>query len=151
MLSVRIERRGGRRREEFSNLAIVVGYTENALPRRLLSEFSRRSTLVARWIAPASGSGRYYERSRGEKERLVAEKNEEEGRPPLLALGRHSKTKSPRCWFTGGQYVNQWLAVVTMSRPRRPATRLRVLKPSPPPLNRLFFSRSSPRAEDHFP
>lgn len=52
---------------------------ENALPRRLLSEFSRRSTLVVRWIAPASGSGRYYERSRGEKERL-AEKNEEEGR-----------------------------------------------------------------------
>ena len=29
MLSVRIERRGGRRREEFSNLAIVVGYTAN--------------------------------------------------------------------------------------------------------------------------
>lgn len=34
---------------------------------------------MVRWIAPASGSGRYYERSRGEKERL-AEKNEEEGR-----------------------------------------------------------------------
>lgn len=33
---------------------------------------------MARWIAPASGSGRYYERSRrGEKERRPAEKNEE--------------------------------------------------------------------------
>lgn len=46
---------------------------------------------------------------------------------------RHSKTKSPRCWFNGGQYVNQWLAVVTMSRPRRSASGY-LLKPSPSPL-----------------
>ncbi|KOC70504.1 hypothetical protein WH47_00649 [Habropoda laboriosa] len=32
------------------------------------------------------------------------------------------QNKEPRCCFTGGQYVNQWLAVVTMSRPRRSAS-----------------------------
>lgn len=79
------------RLEEFSNLLIVGlarlqrmeqqkgcrrSKNENALPRRLLSEFSGRSTLVVRWIAPASGSGRYYERSR-EKKRVRAEKNED--------------------------------------------------------------------------
>ncbi|KYN10854.1 hypothetical protein ALC57_17054 [Trachymyrmex cornetzi] len=52
-------------------------------------------------------------------------------RAPLLALGKAFQNKEPRCWFNGGQYVNQWLAVVTMSRPRRPASGY-LFKPSPP-------------------
>lgn len=40
-------------------------------------------------------------------------------RVSLLALGKAFQNKEPWCWFNGGQYVNQWLAVVTMSRPRR--------------------------------
>ncbi|EGI69026.1 hypothetical protein G5I_02194 [Acromyrmex echinatior] len=49
----------------------------------------------------------------------------------LLALGKAFQNKEPRCWFNGGQYVNQWLAVVTMSRPRRPASSY-LFNPSPP-------------------
>lgn len=61
-------------------------------------------------------------------------------RAPLFALGKAFQNKEPRCWFNGGQYVNQWLAVVTMSRPRRPASGY-LFKPSPPlPLPaRLYF------------
>ena len=52
-------------------------------------------------------------------------------RAPLLALGKAFQNKEPRCWFNGGQYVNQWLAVVTMSRPRRSASGY-LFNPSPP-------------------
>lgn len=135
------------RGKEFSNRSIVVrlvpiqrmkrqegcrrSKNENALHRRLLSELSGRSTLVVRWIAPASGSGRYYERSR-EKKSGWLRKTRREGTSPRSRQA--FQNKEPRCCFTGGQYVNQRLAVVTMSRPRRPASDY-VLKPSPPPPN----------------
>lgn len=104
----------GRRR--VSPFEILRMHYRDAFSRRVVGEIdvggsADRSGV---WI-----SGRYYQRVEASGRRLAAGSAKQKASARLSPRSRQAfQNKEPRrCWFSGGQYVNQWLAVVTMSRP----------------------------------